>query len=202
MPFHRFISSLLHPIIFPLLGSVFYLFITPRFITYQHKLILLFIVFIGTYLIPVLLLFILKKMKIITSFHLPSVEERKFPLLLFTLLAILIGRMLFEVTLVNDLAIYFIGGGFAFVLVYWFLWFGIKVSIHTMGIGSLIGFILQISITYHQNYLPIIAFLFLLFGLIANARLQLRAHNFKEVILGIIVGILPQLLLPLIYQNI
>jgi len=202
MSFHRFISSFLHPIIFPLLGSVFYLFVLPRFISNERKIIILLLVFIGTYLLPVFLLYVLKQLKMISSFHLPSIEERKFPLLLFTFLATLIGRLLFKLALINDLAIYFIAGGFALLLVYFFLWMRLKVSIHTMGVGGLIGFILQLSLSYEQNYLPVTAFLFMLFGVIANARLQLRAHTFKEVILGLIIGFIPQLLVPYIYQNI
>jgi hypothetical protein len=138
----------------------------------------------------------------IHSFHLRSIEERKFPLLLFAFLAILIGRMLFKLVLVNDLAIYFVSGGFAMLLAYWFLWLEIKVSIHTMGVGSLIGFVIQISLSYHQNYLVVIALLFVLFGVLANSRLNLKAHTFREVLWGLFIGILPQLLSPLIYQNI
>lgn len=138
----------------------------------------------------------------IHSFHLSSIEERKFPLLLFTFLAILIGRMLFKLVLVNDLAIYFIAGSFAMLLAYWFLWLKIKVSIHSIGVGGLIGFIIQISITFQQNYLILIALLFVLFGIVANARLQLKAHSFREVLLGLVFGIIPQVLTPLIYQNI
>ncbi len=138
----------------------------------------------------------------IHSFHLSSIEERKFPLLLFAFLAIVIGRMLFKLVLVNDLAIYFIAGGFSMLLAYWFLWLKIKVSIHTIGVGGLIGFIIQMSMIFYQNYLIILALLFVLFGVVANARLKLKAHSFREVLWGLIFGIIPQLFIPFIYQNI
>ncbi len=199
--FNRLISSLLHPIIFPLVGSSLYLFSIPYYITKPYKLTILLVVFIGSYLLPILLLYLFKKLQLIQSFHLPTVEERKFPILFFAFLAILIGKMLFKIALVNDLAVYFIAGGFAMLLVYLFLFKQIKVSIHTLGIGGLIGFIIQLSYTYHQNFLLPLVFLFLIFGLIAKARISLQAHNFNEVILGFVLGVGTQLVLAGVYQN-
>lgn len=202
MSFHRIISSLLHPILFPLIGSIFYLLTIPRYISDKYKLLILSIIFLGTYLLPLLLLWLLKRLQMIQSFHLSTIEERKFPMLLLTFLGILIGRMLFKIAIVNDLAIFIIAGSFALLLVYGFLWLRIKVSIHTLGVGGLIGFLMKLSMEYHQNLLLILAFLFVLFGVIANARLKLKAHTFYEVILGLIIGVVTQLLVPLIYQNI
>jgi len=199
MSLHRIISSFLHPILFPILGSVFYLFIIPRYISDKYKLLVLAIIFVGTYLLPIMLLIILKRFKMIQSFHLSSIEERKFPMLLLTFLGILIGRMLFRIAIVNDLAVFIIAGGFALLLVYGFLWLGIKVSIHALGIGGLIGFVMRISVVYHQNFLLVIALLFVLFGIIANARIKLKAHSFFEIIVGLIIGVATQLLVPLIY---
>lgn len=202
MSFHRIISSLIHPILFPLVGSIFYLLTIPRYVSDKYKLLILSIIFLGTYLLPILLLWLLKRLKMIQSFHLSTIEERKFPLLLLTFLGILIGRMLFKIAIVNDLAIFIIAGSFALLLVYGFLWLRIKVSIHTLGVGGLIGFLMKLSMEYQQNLLLILAFLFVVFGVIANARIKLKAHTFLEVIVGLIIGVATQLLVPLIYQNI
>lgn len=202
MSIHRILSSFLHPILFSLVISTFYLFVIPRYISNRYKIIILLIVFIGTYLLPSVLMLFMKRLNLIKSLHLRSIEERKFPLLLFSFLAILIGKMLFKIIVVNELAIYFISGGIALLIVYGFLWLGVKVSLHTLGVGGLIGFVMSLSIVYHQNYLLVIAVLFLMFGVIANARLKLRAHSFSEVILGVLIGILTQLVIPVIYQNI
>ncbi len=200
--FDRFISSFFHPILFPFIGSIFYLYTIPRYITNTYKLIILLVVFVGSYLLPTILLFLFKKLQLIDSFHLKSIEERKFPLLFFTSLSILIGKMLFSIQMVNDLAIYFVAGGFGLLVVYIFLWVQIKVSIHTLGVGALIGFILHLSSSYHYNYLVFLILLFLLFGLIAKARIRLKAHNFLEILLGLLFGVFTQLLVPYIYQNI
>ena len=199
MAFNRFISYLLHPISFPSLGALFYLFVLPRYVSDEFKFFILSIVFVGTFIIPILLLGVLKKAKMITSFHLTTVEERKYPLLLFAFLAILVGRLLFKASLVDGLALHFIAGGLDLLVVYGFLWVKTKVSIHTLGIGSLIGFVIQISIDYHLNLLLVTGGLFVMFGVLAKARIALDAHTQKEVILGVSIGVLAQLLVPVVY---
>jgi len=200
--FSKAISYLFHPIIFPLIGTLIYLFTTPRYTSKKTKSLLVLVVFIGTYILPIILLAFLKGMGMIKSFHLSTIEERKFPTLFFSFLAILVGRLFFQIQVVDNLAIFFISGGLSFLLIYGLLWLQIKVSIHTLGIGGLIGFLLNLSLVFHHNYLYAIAFLFFLFGMVSSARLKLKAHNFQEVVWGIIIGIMVQLLVPLIYQNI
>ncbi len=199
MDFNRFISYVLHPISFPSLGALFYLFVLPRYVSDDYRLFILSIVFVGTFIIPIILLGFLKQTKMITSFHLAGIEERKYPLLLFAFLAILVGRLLFKASLIDGLALHFIAGGLGLMIVYSFLWKKTKVSIHTLGIGSLIGFVIQISIDYHLNLLLIIAGLFIVFGILAKARVALDAHTQKEVLLGVGIGVLVQLLVPVIY---
>lgn len=200
--FSKVISYLFHPIVFPLVGTLIYLYTTPRYTSKRTKLILLFAVFIGTYILPIMLLVMLKGLDMIQSYHLKTLDERKFPILFFSFLAILVGRLFFQLQVVDDLAIFFISGGLSFLVMYGLLWLQVKVSIHTLGIGSLIGFLMNLSLAYHHSYLYSIAFLFILFGIVAKARLRLRAHTFSEVIWGILLGIVLQLVIPLLYQNI
>lgn len=200
--FSRVISYLFHPILYPLIGTVIYLFTTPRYTSKKTKLLLLTIVFVGTYVLPIILLAFLKGMGLIKSFHLKGLEERKFPILFFSFLAILVGRLFLQIQVVNDLALFFISGGLSFLVIYGFLWLQIKVSIHTLGLGGLIGFLLNLSLAFHYNFLYAIASLFLLFGVIAKARIELKAHVFSEIIWGITIGIVLQLLIPFLYQNI
>ncbi len=200
--FNRFISIFFHPIFYPLIASLVFIFYIPRFIQERMLGILLGIVFFGTILFPTVMLFVLKKTKLIETYYLNNIVERKFPLIIFTLLALMLSRVFFKMEVSYDLAIFFIAGSMSFLIGYWFLWFHIKMSIHTLGLGGLIGFIIQLSMNYHLNFLFLIAILFVLFGLVAKARYDLGAHNFKEIFWGFIIGIFPQLLIPLWYQNI
>lgn len=202
MSFNRKISALLHPIIYPVLVSLGYFILIPRFYTFSFKVSILLIIFVGSYLVPLLILFLFKKMDMIQSYHMHSIVERKFPLLLFAFISVLMSRMLFKMQFINDLAFYFVAGALALVLSYLFLWLRTKVSIHTLGVGSIIGFVMYISYTYQINLLWFLGILFLFFGLIARARLALEVHTFSEVILGLFIGILTQVLVPYLFQNI
>ena len=200
--FSKAISYLFHPILFPLLATLFYLFSSPRFTSKRTKIVLVLVVFFGTYLLPIMLLAFFKKLEMIQSFQLQSIDERKFPVLFFSFLAILVGRLFFQIQVVDNLALFFIAGGISFLVLYSLLWFQFKVSIHTLSIGGFIGFLINLSLVYHHNHLFSIAFLFLLFGVVAKARLKLKAHTFSEVLWGLVLGVFSQLLIPVLFQNI
>lgn len=197
--FNKFVSVVFHPIIYPLLVALLSLEIIPRFYHNNIRLYILSLIFLGTILIPIFVLYYLKRMEIIKSFHLEKISERKYPYIFFTIISVLISRILFKLGLINDLAVYFLAGSVSFLLGYWMLLFNKKVSIHTMGIGSTIGFLLLLSFTYKINLLLFIMAFFILFGVIAKARIDLKAHNFAEIILGFVIGMIPQILLPLLY---
>ncbi len=63
-----------------------------------------------------------------------------------------------------------------------------------MGIGSLIGFIVMMSIYYEINFNLILDVLVILSGFIGSARLALEVHKPFEILLGIVIGIGSQLL--------
>ena len=192
--FNKLVSYTLHPVIFPTIGSFLYFFLTPGHFSSQQKNIILLVIFLGTYLLPLLMLLVLKRFNAITSYHLKTIEERKFPIVFLAVVSLMMGRMLLRTQAADLLAYSFIGGAIALVVTYLLLFKNIKTSLHTMGIGSLIGLIMSISIEYKINYTGIIAFLFILFGLLAYSRLYLKAHSPLEVYLGLIIGIFSQLL--------
>jgi membrane-associated phospholipid phosphatase len=63
-----------------------------------------------------------------------------------------------------------------------------------MGIGSLIGFVMVLSIEFQIDYTFLISVLFILFGFLATSRLYLKAHKPSEVYIGLILGIFTQFL--------
>jgi hypothetical protein len=199
--FNQIISVLFHPIIYPMIATLIFLFYTPHFFPARTKWVFVWIVLVATMIFPLIFLYFLKKSEIITSYYLKGITERKYPFVIFTLIALILNRMFFKMGIAYDLGVFFIAASMSFLVGYWFLWFKIKVSIHTLGLGSLIGFLAQLSIFYQINFLIQIASLFILFGIVAKARIELQAHDFKEVLLGFVIGILPQLLIPFMYQN-
>ena len=64
-----------------------------------------------------------------------------------------------------------------------------------IGIATFIGFILNYSLLTKTNLLIFIASLIILSGIIAQARLKLKEHTLKEVLLGFAIGVLSQTLI-------
>jgi len=184
------------------MGSFLYLYLTPKHIVKEQEYIILFVVFVSTYIIPVLLLALLKKVKLIDDFHLKTINERKFPILFFIMLSFLIGRAMIGIGIVDLLAFSFFGVAFALSFTYLLFNIKIKTSLHTLGIGGIIGFVMVISYEYQLNFNALLAGLFILAGLIGVSRLGLNAHRPKEVYIGFILGIISQWMSFQIYQNI
>lgn len=190
--FYKFISYLLHPLLFSFLGTFLYLYLSPEHMVKQQEYIILLIVFVSTYIIPILLLSLLKKVNLIKDYHLRSIEERKFPILFFIILSFLIGRTLLNIRIVDLLAFSFFGIAFGLSLTYMFFALKIKSSLHMLGIGGIIGFVMIMSFEYQLNFNALLASLFLIAGLIGVARLSLNAHSPREVYVGFLVGVLSQ----------
>ena len=192
MLFYKFISYIFHPLLFSFIGSFLYIFLTPKHISKKQEYIVLFVVFISTYVLPVFLLLVLKKLKLIKNFHLETIKERKYPVIFFIILSIMVGNMLLKTQIVDLLAFSFFGIAFALSITYLFFIFKTKTSLHMLGIGGIIGFVIIMSYEYQLNFNLLIACLFILSGLIALSRLKLKAHIPKEIYIGFIVGILTQ----------
>lgn len=195
MKFYKFISYIFHPVLIPIVFTLLYFIIIPNHIPREFAYRVLSIVFITTYILPILLLYFLKKVKLIENYLLPSINERKFPILFFATITLGLGLLLLKSNIVDLLAFSFFGCALSLAIVYILLFIKIKTSLHTLGISGLIGFISIISYEYKINLLVLLILLFLIFGIIATSRLKLQAHKMSEVLIGFIIGSLSQLII-------
>ena len=193
MLFYRVISYLLHPILFSTIASFLYFIVVPQHIPDENERVVLGMVFITTYIIPVLLVFFLKRFGLVNDYHLKSIGERKFPVLFMTLLFFLLGKLLLEPGFADLLAYSFFGCGIGLIIVYLLFLLSIKASLHTLGSSGLIAFACIISYQYELNLLILIMFLVITYGFIATARLKLEAHKTLEVYIGTLIGFISQI---------
>lgn len=114
----KIISYLFHPVLFPTIGSFLFFMIQPKYIPKDLEYNILLVVFLSTYIIPILFLLILKRKNNIESFHLKTIKERKFPILFFIILNALLGLRLLEFDIVFLLALCFISTAFTLIIVY------------------------------------------------------------------------------------
>ena len=201
MLFHKIVSHLLHPLLFAFIGTAIYLYLTPEHLAREQEYILLLIVFVSTYIIPILIMGLLKRVGLIEDFQLRSIEERKFPILFFIILTFLLGRTLLNIQLSDLLAYSFFGIAIGLSLTYLLFPFGWKTSLHTQGMGGLIGFVVILSYEFELNFTLMLAILFVLAGLVGFSRLSLKAHTPKEVYLGFAIGVISQWISYQVYQN-
>jgi len=194
MKFSKYISYFFHPINFSIIGAILYFLFVPKYIYKPQEYLLLSIIIIGTYIFPLILVFLMKQTGMIQSYQMDTIEERKFPTLLLIAISIFIGNWLYESTLVNLLALSYFAYGLCLILIYIAYYFKFKISVHMVAIGGLIGFLLYFSYYYKINLIYLLASLFILSGIIATARLKLKAHTFSEVLVGLFLGIMSQLI--------
>ncbi|MCW3462323.1 hypothetical protein [Chitinophaga nivalis] len=69
----------------------------------------------------------------------------------------------------------------------------IKTSMHTVGWGGIIGFLLSLAWGMHMNVSIPLVITFFVAAIVATARLILHAHTPREVYLGFFIGIITQL---------
>jgi hypothetical protein len=72
---------------------------------------------------------------------------------------------------------------------------GRVVSLHMVGIGSLLMFLINLSIHFEKNIIVAISLCTLCSGLVAMSRLYLKAHGRASVLVGWFMGLISQLIL-------
>ncbi len=193
MRWHKFISSILHPVVMPTIGVLLYLILTDLRIGIYQKLSLVGIVLVATYLIPILLLVVLKSIHVIDSYQVKTIPERKIPILFMIVLFYFVGRSLHDISVIRDISYLFYGSSLGLVIVYLIFLLKVKTSLHLLSMGSAVGYFIIFQEMQNITVLPIILLFVLLSGILASSRLYLKAHVPKEVYLGFIVGVFSQL---------
>jgi len=69
-----------------------------------------------------------------------------------------------------------------------------KASLHMLGMGSILMFLVNLSIHFEINITIALSFFVLATGLVATSRLYLRAHSRLQVLIGFLLGAVSQLL--------
>lgn len=188
-----FFSYAFHPIFIPLLGTVFYVLLESRYFTIAQYLILFLQIIIITFLLPIAFFYLLKTFGKIDSIMLSDISHRKIPLILhIALLSILIQKSI-TIELFPTLYFFFLGGIISAVFAFLLLYAKIKASIHMIGISALTVFIIGLSLKNEINTINLVAVFIILNGLVASSRLVMKAHTNKELLIGFLCGILPQI---------
>lgn len=192
--FLKFISYLFHPILIPIAGTLAYFLITPRFSPDVFISGNILPIFILTVIIPIISFLILKNLGLIRSISLSEIKERKYPYYVIIALLLMIVYKVIPNNFTAELYYYFIGLIAATFTSLTLLFLNFKSSMHLTGMGSLLMFLVSLSVHFEVNITIALSLFILATGLVATSRLYLRAHQKSEVIIGFIIGLLSQLL--------
>ena len=198
--FLRFFSYLMHPLLMPLLGVGIYFSVTPKFVPQSFMYAKLFAISILTIVVPVLFYFLLESVKLVSSIELKRVKERRLPLLIQVGITLLIIRIIINGYEFPELYIFFLGIMITAASAFLLALFGFKTSLYMTGIGGVLLFVMGLSLVYNANYLIVISLLILAIGFTAASRIQLKAHTMLELLVGLLVGGLPQFLVFYFYK--
>lgn len=188
------ISYLFHPIIIPVAGTATYFLITPKHTPLEVQAGNILPIFILTVIIPIITHLILKNIGVVSSIFMPTVGERKYPIAIQMLLLLMILYKVIQNNYIIELYFFFAGLIGATFTCYILLFFNIKASLHLAGIGSLLMYLISLSVHFEINITIGISFCILCTGLVASSRLFLKTHTKPELATGLFIGVLSQLL--------
>ncbi|TAI47087.1 hypothetical protein [Flagellimonas allohymeniacidonis] len=193
--FLNIISYIFHPLFVPIGGTVMYFLVTPRYSSLEIQSGNILPIFILTVIIPIIFFLILKNLGVIHSIFLPTLKERKYPLYINAILLLMILYKVIPNNYVPELFYFFLGLLTATGATLILLFLKFKTSIHLLGMGSILMFMVALSIHFEINITLAISVFTLLTGLVATARLYLRAHSKTELLIGFLLGVLSQMLI-------
>jgi hypothetical protein len=190
--FATFTSYLLHPLIIPSLsiGLIMNLPVYP--FTFFPSAVFRFIltsVIINTYIIPILMMFILKKTGFLHSYHMPEKRDRIMPMMFVAVLLYITYYICNKWNLpllVNSVLISLCCITVATIIITVFY----KISLHLVGWGTFTGLLIFLFIKYPVSFTHLLPLTIIVSGLIAFARATLLAHTKYEIIAGYFWGLL------------
>jgi len=192
--FLKIISYVFHPLFIPFLGTVIYFVVTPKYSPLELQSGNILPIFILTVIIPIICFLILRNLGVLSSVFLPNMAERKYPMIISIALLLMVLIKVIQNNYIIELYFYFVGLIAATSASLMLLFLSFKSSLHLMGMGSLLIFLINLSIHFEINITLAISLWTLATGLVATSRLFLNAHSRAEVLIGFLIGSVSQLL--------
>ena len=193
-------SYVLHPLFIPTYTTILFYQFSPRFID-KPLIIKTLLVVIGlTIGVPLLIYVMLKKLGYVASIHLKTTKERIVPLIIQATLLYLIVVITGNNPKHTELSIFFLGSAFSALIACILAIKRIKASLHMISVSAPLIFCMILSLVFQLNMLIGVILGIALIALTAVSRLIMKAHSLRELIYGVFIGILPQILCSLFYR--
>lgn len=188
-------SYIFHPLFIPTIATfIYFLFTLPNYKT-EEIIFVLIQTTILTILIPIAFYFFLRSTGRIDSIMIADIDQRKIPLLLQCFIIILLVQKSITIERYTELHFFFLGALLSTITALILLFCNIKASLHMLAISSLTVFVFGLNIHHQANAIPLVVFFVIISGFVASSRLEMNAHTSKELLIGLLIGSISQLLL-------
>lgn len=163
------------------------------------RLSILVLIFVGTFMVPALVIYYLFRSGYVQSLRLTTLADRRLPYFLTALIYIITAYLFtFHMQVLSTLApeigilIGSIAVSILFVGVISLYW---QISAHSVGIGGVVGVISSLILRFDLTdlFIPLLV-LVVLTGAVASARLRLNAHTPAQISAGLGLGLAVSLL--------
>lgn len=191
----RIASYLFHPLWMPFTGTLLYFLVSPRFFPFELIKTKLIAIAIMTIFIPMVFFLMLKTLRKVSSVFLENVNERKWPLIFSAAIDVIILKYVVDRFDYFELYHFFLAIMIATVMAALLSFFKIKISLHMLGLAGVAGFLVSLSLFFNLNLVYTISFFIAIMGLTATSRLHYKAHSYSELLLGFLIGGIPQLVM-------
>jgi hypothetical protein len=185
----RIVSVIFHPLNAPTLGLIF-IFTSGTYVSllpFEAKKLITLVVFINTLVLPLIMIPLFQRLGIIKSIHMADHRERLVPIV-FTLIPYAFSfYFLRKLPIPGVVPVYMLAASITLVLTLMVtIWW--KISIHMVGMGGITGLVFAFSFFFHIDALAIQVLAVFFSGIVAWARLSLKAHSPGQVYAGFILG--------------
>lgn len=187
----RILSFLFHPLLIPTCILVILLGLDPTFsvlLPLKMTFLVTGTILVTTFIFPLALIFIMFRMRMITSFYLQKREERIFPLIIIAIFYYLTFYLIRDIHLPRNFQLFILGATLLAVITLLVNFF-FCISMHMTALGAVTGLFLGMTIISGGYSLYLFFGILLVSGLTGSARLTLNAHRPAEIYYGWLMGV-------------
>lgn len=186
------ISVLFHPLLMATYGCLLLFFgikdtVYDYLTAFPIKWKISLIVFLFSFVFPVLNIYILYRMGRIKTISLSKQEDRGFPYIMTSLFYFGLYYLLMDINIWPSLKVFIVGAGLAILLTA-LINVRYKISAHMVGLGGLLAVLISISALIRFDMTLFYILIILVSGITAWARLVLDEHKPVQIYLGFLLG--------------
>jgi len=184
------ISVLFHPMLMPTYVLIFFLnisYFSGYIFSSDVKIYLVLFVFIMTFVIPALLMWVLKKMKVIETMQMNNRMERMIPLAIMAVVYYITYYSLKKIEILDVYNLFLLGITIV-TLSAMLINLSTKISLHMVAAGGVSGAMLGLLLVYPINMIWVLYTLIILSGVVGYSRLTISNHTLRQVYNGFMLG--------------